>query len=174
MCNQSSAWSVWMLSHDITQQPFWRKDVQSSSLFQLTLFFMHLYVNVFDRSVVCGWVWKAAWAWCVYVCVPPIVCVFVCVYMCVTSRELCVCVCVCVCVYAPSGCLLSVLLLVTWYLLAMFIQLSSQTHMHTHTHTHAHMHTHTPPVMSLIPSSMATVSEEAGGERQRKQTDISS
>lgn len=45
-------------------------------------------------------------------------------------------VCVCVCVHAPAGCLLSMLLLVTWYSLAVFIQ-SADSSFHLRTQTHA-------------------------------------
>jgi len=75
------------------------------------------------------------------------------------------CVWCCVCVRAAVGCLLSRLLFVTWYVLAMFIQSAhSGFHLHTHTHTWKHA-----PALCrdvIDPSSMATVSKEARGKRE--------
>lgn len=73
--------------------------------------------------------------------------------------------CVCVCVRVHALFLLCVLLLVIWYLLAILIQ-SANSSFHVQTHTHMQAYTRFFPMMSLILSSMATVSEEARERRK--------
>ena len=94
-------------------------------------------------------------------------CLHVCVRVCVMCRKLRV--------RTPAGRLLSVLLLVTWYMPAMLIQFPAFISTHTHTHTHTQMLAYTlsfPPWCHRFGAPWQQWARKQERMREGKRTDI--
>ncbi len=169
--NQNSVWScVWLLCHDITEQPFWKTASSVIIINPISLFFFFsLCIRVWQIGCVCGRMEGCMSLMWLRLCATSRVCVRVCVYLCVCYVQDAVCA---RSSWMPAVCASARHLIFAGRVHSVCRFQLLSPHTYTHTHTHARIHTLF-PVMSLILSSMATVSEGAGGEREGKQRDPS-